>query len=149
MSKVTVQDNTGNFAIIESDISKIFVFDNQFRNEILRNASGGVLDFLAGTVLGRISASLKLVPVASAAVDGSEIPIAVLAEDIIQLADATDQAVTNVCIGGDVAEEKIILDGADTLDTLIGGRTIRDLLNSTSLGIRLVTRDDLTGFDNV
>ena len=97
--------------------------------------------------MGRITASLKLVPVASAAVDGSQFPVGVLKTQVSDLADATD-ATVNVCISGDVVESKVILDGADTMDTIIDARPIKDRIAADTMGIKLVDSFELTGVDN-
>lgn len=106
-----------------------------------------MLTIKAGTLLGRVTATGELDTVKSASVDGSEIPVGVLGEESIDFAIAEVKEV-NVCVGGDVAEEKIILDGADILATNIGGRQIRDRINADTLGIKLVKTDQLTNFDN-
>ncbi|MCK4883276.1 MAG: head decoration protein, partial [Candidatus Diapherotrites archaeon] len=121
MSTGTIKTQGENQLHVEYDISKIFVFSNRYETETLLNASGGVKTFLPGTLLGRVSASLKLVPVASGASDGSEIPVGILATEVTDLADTSEETV-QVCISGDVVESKLILDGSDTVDTLIDGR---------------------------
>ena len=147
MSNATEISKTGNFLHTDYDVSKIFVFSNRYESATLTNASGGVKTFLPGTLMGRITASLKLVPVASAAVDGSQFPVGVLKTQVTDLADATD-ATVNVCISGDVVESKVILDGADTMDTIIVARPIRDRIASDTMGIKLVDSFELTGVDN-
>jgi len=144
---VTEVLNTGNQAHFDYDVSKIFVFGNKYDGATLLNGSGGIKSFLPGTLLGRISASLKLVPLASGATDGSEKPVGILLTSVNDLGIAGEQVV-DYCIFGEVVQEKVILDGADTLDTLIGGVTIGDLVQSSTMGIKLVESDELTGFDN-
>ena len=146
MSEATEKLKTRNQLITDFDLSKIFIFDNRFEQEDLKNTSGGEKTFKAGTVLGRVSATLELDTVKSGSVDGSETPFGILAEDIT-LADAEVKEI-NVCISGDVALEKVILDGGDTLDTLIDGRPIRDKINADTMGIKLTPTDELTDFDN-
>ena len=146
MSEATEKLKTRNQLITDFDLSKIFIFDNRFEQVDLKNTSGGEKTFKAGTLLGRVSATLELDTVKSAAADGSETPFGILAEEIT-LADAEVKEV-NVGISGDVAIEKVILDGADTLDTLIDGRPIRDKINADTMGIKLTPTDELTDFDN-
>jgi len=147
MSSVTEVNNTGNQAHFDYDVSKVFIWNNRYQEETLNNASGGVKDFVPGTLLGRVTASGKLVPVASAAVDGSQIPVGILKTNVVQLADTAD-IVVDICVAGDVAEEMLVLDGSDTLTTDIGGRTIRDRIGADTVGIILKLGDELTGFDN-
>jgi hypothetical protein len=148
MSTVTGPINgTSNQAQFDYDISKIFIWSNRYEEGTLNNASGGVLDYLPGTVLGRIAATGKLVPCTSGATDGSQVPVGVLKTMVSQLADGAD-ALVNICISGDVAEEKLILDGSDTLDTDYNGRILRDRLAGDTMGIKAIEGTDLTGFDN-
>lgn len=138
---------TSNTLHTDYDVSKIFVFSNRYESETLLNASGGVKSFVPGTLLGRVTASGKLVPVASAAVDGSQIPVGILKTSVEDLADAGEKKV-NICISGDVVESKVVLDGADTMDTVIDGRPIKDRIAADTMGIKLVDSFELTGVDN-
>ena len=146
MSEATEVLKTRNQLTTDFDLAKIFIWDNRFEQENLKNTSGGEKTFKAGTLLGRVSATLELDTVKSGAADGSETPFGILAEDIT-LADNEVKKI-NVGISGEVAIEKVILDGADTLDTLIDGRPIRDKINADTMGIKLTKTDELTGFDN-
>jgi len=147
MSEVTVVNNTGNQAHFDYDVSKIFVWNNRYEDGILTNASGGIKSFLPGTLLGRVSAGGKLVPLTSGAVDGSQYPVGVLLSNVVELGIAGDKDVS-YCIFGDIVESKLILAGADTLETIIDGRLLGDRITSDTMGIKLVESDELTGFDN-
>lgn len=147
MSKATEVEKTGNKLHTDFDFSKVFLRSNRFEQINFKNTSGALLTMIAGTLLGRVTATGELDTVKSASVDGSETPVGVLGEESIDFAIGEVREV-NVCVGGDVAEEKIVLDGADTLATNIGGRQIRDRINADTLGIKLVKTDQLTGVDN-
>lgn len=147
MSKATEVTKTNNFLHTDYDVSKIFVFSNRYEKMTLLNNSGGVKSFEPGTLVGKITASGKIIPLASGAIDGSQIPVGVLKTSVVDLADAGELEV-NVCVYGDVVESKLILDGADTVDTVIDGRTIKDRIKADTMGIQLVGGDELTGFDN-
>ena len=138
---------TNNTLHTDYDVSKIFVFSNRYESETLLNASGGVKSFVPGTLMGRVTASGKLVPVASAAVDGSQFPVGILKTSVEDLAD-TGEATVNICIAGDVVESKVVLDGADTMDTIIDARPIKDRIAADTMGIKLVDSFELTGVDN-
>jgi hypothetical protein len=73
---------------------------------------------LRGTVLGKITASGKYNKSLSAAVDGSQTPVAVLAEDCD--ASAGDK-VTVAYFRGDFRGDKLILGSAHTLDSIKAG----------------------------
>ena len=147
MSDAIIVDNTGNQAHIDFDVSKIFIFNNRYEKGTFLNASGGIKSFVPGTLLGKITASGKIIPLVSGAADGSNIPVGILLTEIKDLADAGEESV-NYCIAGDVAEEKVVLDAGDNLGTVISGRTINDRIIADTMGIKLVASDELTGFDN-
>jgi len=147
MSEATEVEKTGNKLHTDFDFSKVFLRNNRFEQQDFENTTGAELTMKAGTLLGRVTATGNMEILKSAAADGSETPVGVLGEPSITLAIGETREV-NICVGGDVAEEKIILDGADTLATNIGGRQIRDRINADTLGIKLVVTDQLTGFDN-
>ncbi len=145
-SKATEVLKTGNQLHTDFDTSKIFIFNNRFEQFDFENTTGALQNLLAGQLIGRVTATNNLEVLKSAAVDGSEIPLGILAEDVtLQIGETLE---VNICIEGEVAIEKVILDGADTLDTIIDGRPIRDRINADTAGIKLTAADQVTGFDN-
>lgn len=143
--EVTIQNQ--NMLRVNSDTSKIFVFNNRFSTgESKANSTYDDATWLQGTLLGRVSATGKLVPLVSSAVDGSQYPVGILAEDSI--IPAGDSATLTFCVAGDVVEDKVVLNEGDTMDTAISGRTIKDRIGADTVGIKLVGNDELTGFDN-
>jgi hypothetical protein len=141
---ITVQTN--NQLTVNTDLSKIFIYNNRYEGIKLYNAGGAPVTFTAGTVLGRLSANGKVVPFTSAAADGSQSIVGILANDYTVAAGATNDA--QMCISGDVAAEKIALQGGDTLDTAVGGRLVRDKIKGETLGVNLVSGTEMTGYDN-
>lgn len=146
MSNQTVSLNTGNQAIIKTDTAKIFLWNNRYESADYTNGGGAPVVLPKGTVMGRINATGKVAPLTSAAVDGSQFPCGILNEDWTVAAGATQNV--SFCVAGDVAEEKVILQGADTLATVVTGRTLRDRIASDTVGIKLVAGTELTGYDN-
>ena len=151
MSTANEVNKTSNFLQTKFDVSKIFVFNNRFSTVTLNNASGGTKSFAPGLTVARIAATGKVVPFDGTAVNGAQIPIGILASDVIDLPDTNDIDVS-VCVGGDVSEPKIILE-AGTLDSVVtigtgteNTRIVRDMIQS--LFIKIVPTDELTNFDN-
>lgn len=130
------------------DTSKIFIWNNRFISGTYTNpsASGDEVTLAKGTVMGRISATQKLTPLTSGASDGSQYPVGILADDYT--VDYLESAEVFICVAGDVAEELIDLQGSDTLDTVISGRSIRDRIGGDTVGINLVAGTAMDGFDN-
>ena len=148
---VTEVNETSNQAHFDYDVSKIFVNNNRYTSGDFLNDSGGVLSYAPGLVVARIAATNKIVPFDGTGVDGSQIPIGILKSTVTDLADAAEQVV-NVCISGDVVEDKIILD-AGTLDSVVtigtgteNTRIVKDMIQS--LSIVIVDSEELTEFDN-
>jgi hypothetical protein len=136
----------GDLLINDYDYSKIFIRENRFDKAVYTNGTGDEVTLAVGTLLGRISASDKVTPLKSAAADGSNIPVGVVAK-AVTVADGAD-ATVNFCVGGDVVKGKIIFDGTDDFDTVVSGRTLGDRIAGDTLGIKAVPVDNLTGFDN-
>lgn len=147
MSTQTVILNNGQQAILDTDVSKIFVFDNRFETGSRTNSGYDDENLVAGTVMGRVSATGKLVPMQSDASDGSEIPVGILNKDWVIAAGAT-QAIS-ICVSGDVVEGKLIFTKVgDDLDTVVDGRNYRDRIGGDTVGVKLVPSTENTGFDN-
>lgn len=133
---------SGGILKTEYNTQKTFIRDNNFISGEMTNATGADITYPGGTLMGRISATLKLVPLASAATDGSQFPVGVLATDYIVEAGTTRNVM--ICNSGEVVESMVILQGADTLNTVITGRTIRDRIGADTVGVILRAVDDLS-----
>lgn len=142
----SVTVSTGQQLFVDTDASNVFVQDNEFQPETLNNATGGALNYPTGTVLGRVSASGKVVPFTSGASDGSQHPMGVLNEAKQAVAAGAD-VVCYACVGGYVDPAGLGFQGADTLDTVISGKRVRDILVANTQ-IKLVPQTDLTKVDN-
>lgn len=145
MSTITQTEGTNNQASFNIDQSKIFIFGNRYEEVVFKNLTVPTIDVPAGTLLGRVAGENAVTICKSGATDGSQWPIGILATSINQIAgDATIDV--NMCINGDVAEEKIIFDGSDTMATVVSNRILRDWLQLA--GVKAVSGTELTGFDN-
>jgi hypothetical protein len=132
--------------ITNNDNAKIFIWDNRYEEGTYTNPTSDDVSLTKGMLMGRVSATQKLVPLASGASDGSQFPVGILADDYD--VDYGESANVTICIGGDVAEELVTLNGSDTLSTVISGRSIRDRIAGDTLGIKLVAGTQMTAFDN-
>jgi hypothetical protein len=146
MSSQTTALNNGQQAIIHTDVSKIFLWNNRYENALYNNSAYGSVTLTAGTLMGRVSATGWVKPLASGAADGSQFPVGVLANDIT--VDGGDLVTVAICVAGDVAEEQIILQGTDTMETTISSRRLRDRIGADTVGIKLVQSTEMTGYDN-
>ena len=82
------------------DYSKIFIWDNRYTTATYTDSGSGST-LVAGTIMGRVTASGKVKPCLSNATDGSQIPRFVLANNYTVTA-AASQTVT-LCFYGGVA----------------------------------------------
>lgn len=146
MSSNNVALNTGNQAIINYDVSKIFIWDNRYEKANYTNSTYDPISLVPGTLMGRISATQEIVPLESGASDGSQYPVGILQSEIT--VDEGDTVSLTICVAGDVVESKVILEGSDTMNTVISGRSIRDRIGGDTVGIKLVPSTELTADDN-
>lgn len=128
------------------DTSKIFVWNNRFQKVTYTNPTGGVVNLLKGTVMGRITATQKALPSVSTATDGSQQPYFICADDYAVAAGATIEI--TVCDGGDVDQTLLKFSGAETLNTVITDDVSMRSAIERNAHIKLVGRTDHTGFDN-
>lgn len=141
MSTATTVLNNGVELFTNFDTSKIFLAENKW---IKGSFTAGAANAVPGLVVGRIAATGVLVPMTSGASDGSQFPVGILNADVL----ATVTADVNVCVGGEVALEKVVLTGSDTLETIVSLKRIKDRIAGDTVGIVLVAGTELTGYDN-
>lgn len=148
----TVAFRNKNQLFINTDLTQIFVWNNRYENVAFTyENTGDDLTFPAGLVVGRVLATLKVVPWTSSATDGSQYPIGVLNSAVDIAYGETFDGTVSICVAGDVAEDKVsLIDDSDTLDSECGstGRTLRDLISSVASAIRLVLGTQHTMYDN-
>lgn len=100
----------------------------------LAQDAGETIPTVRMTIMGQISASLKLIPLVAAAVDGSQFPYGIFNGPDVPAADvvAGDVELFDVVKGGDGKVDKsavVFHNGVDTLNTLVSGKTIESYLN--------------------
>jgi hypothetical protein len=146
MSKKEVVLHNTQQTVINTEFRKIFIWNNRFEPAEYTNEGTELVTLESGTLLGRDDSG-KVVPLSSAATDGSQFPVGILNEEKEVEAGATVNLF--MCVSGDVDAEGIVLQGTDTLNTRIEGRTIRDRIGSDTVGIKLIgSTDELTNFNN-
>lgn len=146
MSEVTIVSNNGQQATANFDTRKIFVWDNRFQDETYNNSDlYDPYTLLPGTLMGRIHATGVVVPLESGASDGSQLPIGILAGPGVAVDEGEDQEIS-MCVGGDVVEAMVLLQGSDTLDTVVSSRRLRDWIQL--MNIKLVGGTEMSNTDN-
>lgn len=138
--------NQNNFAKFNQDTSKIFVWDNRTEQYEINNPTYDDVEYPAGTLFGRISATGLLAPLEYDAADGSQFPIGILFQDSVVPEGETVKL--TLCVSGDVVQDKVILQSGTTWDSVISGRRLFDRVGSDTVGIKLVASEELTEYDN-
>jgi len=122
------------------EYEKIFVrFPQDLRYLTVANATGEDVTLAAGSLLGITTADQTIGKVvASAATDGSQKPMVLVAYDIV--IPATNSISVLVGYDGSIYESEVGLDGSDTLDTVITeeGQSIRNSLLDHNSNITIV-----------
>lgn len=142
---ITLQNS--NQLNVKNDQAKMFVWDNRYDSaESTTNSTYDDETIPAGTLLGKVSATGKVKALTSGASDGSQYPVGILQTDSV--IPAGSSTVLTFCVSGDVVASKVVLDGSDTMSTVISGRSIKDRIGADTVGIKLVNSDELTAADN-
>ncbi len=145
VAQVAVQNR--NNLQVNYDFEKIFLFNNNYISVQYTNPSATEVATLnAGLVVGRVSASRLILPLVGTATDGSQYVLGILASTVQVAPSAT--LTVNVCIEGDVNEAAVTFAGAQTYDTVVSGRVLRDKIAAETAGIRLTGTIENTAFDN-
>lgn len=133
--------------IVTEQVKRIFLFGNTTVDGTYKNITAGLETVKMGQVMGKVAATGKWVICKSAAADGSAIPRAVSPEEITD-ATAAQEVLVSLIDGGEINKAGLVFNGADTLDTLVGGVRMEDLLIANSRSLSLKTITDTAGFGN-
>ncbi len=148
MSSINTRVNTGRQITTDFDLSKIFIWANRYETDnYVNNSNYNPITLLAGTLMGRVASTGVIVPCLASAVDGSQLPVGILAEDVVGLAGGAT-TLAALCIAGDVAEDKVIFYYGDSLETVVSGRRYKDRIQADTVGIILRKRTEMTDYDN-
>jgi len=148
MSSITNPLNTGQQMTTNYDLSKIFLWDNRYDSEnYVNNSNYNPVTILAGTVMGRIASTGRVVPCDASQTDGSQIPMGVLAQDVLLLGGALQKVA--ICVRGDVNQNALIFWTGNSVNTIVGNnppRRMFDLIQDS--GIKLVSGTEMSATDN-
>lgn len=133
--------------IVTEQVKRIFLFGNTTVDGTYKNITAGLETVKMGQVMGKVAATGKWAICKSAATDGSAIPRAVSPEEITD-ATAAQEVLVSLIDGGEINKAGLVFNGTDTLDTLVGGVRMEDLLIANSRSLSLKTITDTAGFGN-
>lgn len=145
-SSIVLQTNSQ--LTVTFDTSKTFIRNNNYKSYDYTNGGGAPVQLNGGALMGQISASQKVKPLVSTAVDGSQFPIGILATDYIVAAGATVSV--RVCVSGSVVKSKVLFDqtAPDTLATVVSDRTLEARIGADTVGVLLIDSVENTNYDN-
>lgn len=136
-----------------------FLRANRFIEGEFDEPTGSEYTLEQGQLMARDASTGKLVVHDSTnTAPGAKIPVGVVGQTKTIAANATGVNVP-LCVSGDVLQSAIKLGGSDDLETQVTiqdgsaadtgySRRIKDLIEGETLGIHLVTADELSKFDN-
>lgn len=143
MSKQTTSLSTQSQLSVNTDTSKVFLWNRRSQAGTLGNSTYAPVTYPEGTVMGRINTTGVFAPFVSGASNGQQNVIGVLIDDYTIAAGAV--ANVFICDDGDVDQTQLIFQGADTLTTVVGAMQVKDHLKRA--GIKLVGGEELTKYD--
>jgi hypothetical protein len=141
-----VVEEKSNFNIANYSTDKFVIEDPKTQRATISNSSGSDLELKCGMLLGKISATQELAVLKSGATDGSQFPVGfVVADRTIPDGDSVE---IPFYVSGSFQRDLVILDGTDTLATVVSGRSIEDRIAADTVGILLVDATELSEYDN-
>lgn len=147
MSTNTVNFNNGQQLQVNTNLAKIFPYGSEDRQVYAyTNSTYATLTILAGTLMGIANATGQAKALLSTAVDGSQFPVGILAEDYTVLAGQ----VVNVSImtKGQVRGDLIVYSGTDGPATVVSGRRLYERIAADTCGILIDPVSNATNFEN-
>jgi hypothetical protein len=142
---VTVDPSAINHIKYNYEVDNIFL-DFPSKQKLFTFVNGGspARTVKAGTLVGITTADQTIAKeVAAASTDGSQVPVGIVLYDIVIGAGASTEAEGLVGLNGSIFEDKVVLSGSETLDTVItgtgisAGQSIRMALLNANANIKL------------
>lgn len=142
---LTQRDNTRNQSAVDFQVKTVFVFDNRYENGLYKNDSGDVADISLGMLAVRDTAIAGgLLP--ATALNLADVVGVIAFEGTASLADA-EVIATAYCTKGTIDGNYLVLPATVTLDTTVGNKSLRDILEGIGLHVDTSSVEH-TKFDN-
>lgn len=151
---VTLRDETRNQGSFDYILKKLLLGKYTTRRINYANISGALETVLPGTVMGRVDATGKLVPMKSDASDGSQQPVCILLDSLESIAIAGTVDNVLVCSGGQIDKNLLVFaKEGDTLATTIeatggGKKSVEDFLIQNGNEFEFLSVADSSLYDN-
>ncbi len=146
---VVQRNATNNQSTADYQFLKMFIFDNRFEKGIFKQAATGLQNsgnLQTGMLVARDTATPgQYIPVTSANL-ADVVGVVAMEDNVIAVAANGTQQIA-ICTKGDVDSNLFVLPATVTLDTAVGNKALRDVLEA--IGLHLVNGTvDNTNFDN-
>jgi hypothetical protein len=142
---ITQRNATRNQSTADFSVKRIAIFDNRFLPGVFKNNSGASFTLQAGMLVVRdVAVANGFLPATSANL-ADVLGVAVQEGDVV-LADAGTTAI-NIVVSGTIDGTQLILPATITLNTTVGNKALKDVLDSLGLHIDESTVEN-TKFDN-
>lgn len=146
MAEVTSTSYSGGMRVTNYSNEKLLLFGCDFTSATYTSEDAYDETLAIGTVMGRIAATGKVVPIDSAASDGSQFPVGVLTATY-EVASGSDVEVRMV-VSGEINGNMLVFPNGEDLDTIVSSKQMRDRLASDTVGLILSFPDELSELDN-
>jgi hypothetical protein len=146
--KTAVRHLTDNQATFDRTYVPLVLGEIRTIDKPYKNVSGAIEDVALGQVMGVIAATGKWTVCKSAAIDGSAVPRGVINQELVDMPIGQELDSIPIINFGDLDRAELVFNGTDTLDTLVGGIRMEDLLIANSQGIKLRTASDASSLAN-
>jgi hypothetical protein len=145
MSVTSTQRNaTRNQSTLDVQLDNIFICKNRFSTGTFKNTTAGAFDLKTGIFVARhATLADTLIPVTSANV--ADIIGIAKVDGTVTLA-AAGESFINYAISGDIDAGLIQFPATVTLDTMVGAKALKDVLNDLGFVLNKVTEN--SKFDN-
>lgn len=141
--KSTQRNATRNQSSLDFERQNLFTFGNRYAEATLENNTGAEMVATAGFLVVRGAAANEIRPAIAGATLANVIGILNVNGEITLANDEKINA--NYCLSGDINEELLTLPDTVTLDTVVSGKSVRDILTGLGFVLHSVTENSKFG----
>lgn len=152
-TNISIRTQTENHLVFDYTKEKLLPGEYETDRRDYANISGALETVAIGTVMGIVTATGKMVPFDSTAVDGSENPEFILLSELTDIAIAGTVDGVLVVVGGEIDASLVkFQNGTDTLATTVevGGvtKSVKDWLRTNGNDFRFLSVTDVSKHSN-
>ena len=142
---VTQRNATRNQSTADFQLKRVFIFDNRFKEGAFKNTTAAAITLLPASLVARDTAIVDGFKPVTAANLADVIGISANEQSIDLVVNGTTNI--NICTKGTIEAIHLALPATVTLNTAIGNKTLKDVLEGLGFHIKENTLE-MTKFDN-